>query len=313
MINLIEKIQKDFPLTTAEIKLLLITAPRRYKFHEIEKRHGRGKRLIAQPTSEIKILQRWAAEKCLNQLPIHDAATAYRKGTSIKQHASIHANNKYLLKLDFENFFPSIKASDFIKHANSFSELSQEDIRLLSLLFFRRDLVGSELILSVGAPSSPTLSNTVMYPFDLELSNYCTSKKITYSRYADDIALSTNQPKALDAVHEFIKMLCQSMHYPKLSLNIKKTVFTSQKHSRQLTGLILSNTGTASLGRDKKREIRSMAHHFSLGKLETTEINRLRGLLAFSMSIEPNFVKTINKMIGNEVFNRLVKLQNISS
>lgn len=313
MMNLIEKIQKDFPLTITEIKLLLITAPRRYKLHEIDKRNGRGKRLIAQPTSEIKTLQRWATEKYLNQWPIHAAATAYRKGASIKQHASVHAKNKYLLKLDFENFFPSIKDSDFIKHANSFSELSQEDTRLLSLLFFRRDLGSKELVLSIGAPSSPFISNTVMYPFDLELANYCASRRINYTRYADDIALSTNQPKALDDVYEFIKTLCQSMQYPKINLNNKKTVFTSQKHSRQLTGLILSNDGKASLGRDKKRELRAMAHHFSLGKLETNEINRLRGLLAFSMSIEPNFVKTINKMIGNEAFIRLIKLQNTSS
>ena len=297
--TLIEHIHKDYPLTLSEIKLLLITAPRRYKLHEIDKRNGRGKRLIAQPTSEIKTLQRWATEKYLNQLPIHDAATAYRKGASIKQHASIHAKNKYLLKLDFENFFPSIKANDFIKHANGFSEFSQEDVRLLTLLFFRRELGSSELVLSIGAPSSPSLSNTVMYPFDLELSNYCSARKINYTRYADDIALSTNQPKVLDAVHEFIKTLCQSMQYPKLKLNNKKTVFTSQKYSRQLTGLILSNDGKASLGRDKKREIRAMTHHFSLGKLETAEINRLRGLLAFSMSIEPNFVDTIKKMIGD--------------
>ena len=313
MMNLIELIQKDFPLTLTEIKLLIITAPRRYKLHEISKRNGRGKRLIAQPTSEIKTLQRWATENYLNKLPIHAAATAYRTGASIKQHACVHAKNKYLLKLDFENFFPSISASDFVTHAKKFANFSDEDIRLLSLLLFRRDFNSKDLILSIGAPSSPYISNTVMYPFDLELSSYCAARKISYTRYADDIALSTNQPKALDAAYDFIKTLCQSMEHPKLYLNNKKTVFTSQKHSRQLTGLVLSNDGKASLGRHKKREIRAMAHHFSLGKLESAEVNRLRGLLAFSISIEPNFAKTISKMIGSDAFIRLVKLQNTSS
>ena len=309
MMNLIENIQNDFPLTSSEIFLLLITAPRRYKLHEIDKRNGRGKRLIAQPTSEIKVLQRWATEKYLNQLPIHDAATAYRKGSSIKRHATIHAKNKYLLKLDFEDFFPSIRSEDFVKHAKLYSKLPEDDIRLLSLLLFRKDKKNGDLILSIGAPSSPALSNTIMFTFDSARAGFCKSNNIEYSRYADDLALSSSKPKVLDIAHNFIINLCKSSEYPRLALNKNKTVFTSQKHSRQLTGLILTNDGLASLGRDKKRKIRAMAYHFYLGKLDITEIARLRGLLAFSLSIEPIFVESIRKMIGDEPFNNLMNFK----
>lgn len=303
--NLIELIQDDLPLTTNEIRVLLLTAPRRYKVHEIEKRNGRGKRLIAQPTAEIKVLQRWAIDKFTDFLPVHEAATAYIKGSSIKKHASMHANRKYLLKLDFKDFFPSINATDFIKHAHLYLKLSEEDRRYLANLFFRVDRTTEKLILSIGAPSSPLISNSIMYQFDTEIFNFCSERAINYSRYADDIALSTDKPKALDEAYKFINNLCKTINYPKLTLNEEKTVFTSQKYHRQLTGLVLANSGVVSLGRDKKRLIRAIAHRFSKGLLDEAEVNRLKGLLAYAHSIEPEFVGTISKMIGADVLDGL--------
>lgn len=305
--NIFERIQSDFSLSTRDVRVLLFTAAYRYKLHYIEKRHGRGKRLIAQPTAEIKLLQRWAVEKYVDQLPIHKAATAYRSGVSIKDHASIHADNRYLLKLDFQDFFPSILGEHFLMHLKSHMKISEEDANLLMRLLFRFDRKAQVYVLSIGAPSSPAVSNTIMYDFDNTLSNYCKTHDIVYSRYADDLALSSSKPKALDDAFLFVKQLCKDMPYPRLQLNDAKTVFTSKKHRRQLTGLILTNEGKPSLGREKKRLIRSMAHRFSLNQLPQDQILHLRGLLAFAFSIEPVFFSSINRMIGEEAFHRLMK------
>lgn len=303
--NLIQLIQEDLPLTANEIRLLLLTAPRRYKVHEIEKRNGRGKRLIAQPTAEIKALQRWAIDKFTDFLPIHEAATAYIRGSSIKKHASMHADSKYLLKLDFKDFFPSINVTDFMKHARLYLKLSEEDIRYLGNLFFRVDRNTGKLTLSIGAPSSPLISNSIMYQFDTEVFHFCSKRAINYSRYADDLALSTDKPKALDDAFNFINKLCKTINYPNLTLNEEKTVFTSQKYHRQLTGLVLTNDGKVSLGRETKRLIRATAHRFSKGLLDESEVHRLRGFLAYAYSIEPDFVNTISKMIGSDVLDNL--------
>ena len=305
--NIIERIQSDFSLSMHDVRVLLYTAARRYKLHHIEKRHGRGKRLIAQPTAEIKMLQRWAIEKYINQLPVHKAATAYRVGVSIKDHAAVHAANHYLLKLDFQDFFPSILGSHFLMHLRSHLKISDDDASLLMQLLFRLDKETKDYVLSIGAPSSPAVSNTIMYDFDRALANYCRANEMVYSRYADDLAMSTSKPKALDDAYIFIKRLCREAPYPRLQLNDAKTVFTSKKHRRQLTGLILTNDGKPSLGRDKKRLIRSMAHRFSLNELSQEQIMHLRGLLAFAFSIEPLFFSSINRMIGEETFHRLMK------
>lgn len=305
--DLIEHIKNDFMLSTREIRVLILTAASRYKFHYIEKRHGRGKRLIAQPTAEIKILQRWAVANYVNRLPIHEAATAYRSGINIRDHAAPHAGNRYLLKLDFQDFFPSILGSQFLVHLKSHLQITDDDAQYLMRLLFRYDHLSKDYVLSIGAPSSPVVSNTIMYKFDCELSDYCAAHGITYSRYADDLAMSTNKPKALNEAFDFVLRLCKDVPFPRLLLNKDKTVFTSKKHSRRLTGLTLSNDGQPSLGREKKRLIRSMAHHFSIGKLPKDQVPHLRGLIAYAISIEPLFVKTINRMIGDELFLLLMK------
>ena len=305
--EIIERIQSDFSLSLHDARVLVFTAAYRYKLHYIEKRHGRGQRLIAQPTAEIKLLQRWAVEKYVTQLPIHKAATAYRSGVSIKDHAAVHAANRYLLKLDFQDFFPSILGTHFLMHLKSHMKISEEDANLLMRLLFRFDRESQDYVLCIGGTSSPPVSNTVMYDFDNALTKYCRGREIIYTRYADDLALSTSKPKVLDEAFIFVKKLCRDMPYPRLQLNDAKTVFTSKKHRRQLTGLILTNEGKPSLGREKKRLIRSMAHRFSLNQLPQDQILHLRGLLAFAFSIEPIFFSSISRMIGEEAFHRLMK------
>jgi len=306
--NVIETILHDFPLGRQEVELLIQTAPARYKVHEIEKRNGRGKRTIAQPTAEIKLLQRYLLDRYVVKLPVSEAAKAYRLGHGIADHASPHAKNRYLLKLDFKDFFPSIRSVDFIKHLRKYSaNLSTEDEKALSRVFFWRPQGQRNLVLSIGAPSSPAISNTLMFDFDSTVIEYCNKNGITYTRYSDDLALSTNEPNVLGEAHKFVVSLCSVLKTPRLTLNDEKTVFTSRKHHRQLTGLVLSNAGTASIGREKKRSIRAMAHHYKQGKLAPEDYAKLRGWLAFTMSIDREFVKTIETMIGQVAFQKLMQ------
>ena len=299
--QLLDLLCEEFPFTRAEAWELIRSAPKRYKVHFIEKRNGRGMRLIAQPTAELKAVQRWVVTRFISQMPVHEAASAYRANRNICDHASIHARNKYLLKIDFKDFFPSIRARDFKRHAIKYLAIDARLASELALLLFRRDKNKGHT-LSIGAPSSPTLSNTLMYEFDTKLAKFCMNNEITYSRYADDLALSTNKPHRLDGAFKYIRELINSLAYPRLTINEEKTVFTSKKYQRKLTGLILTNVGGVSLGRERKREIRAMADYYRKGKLEEDLHGRLKGFLAFALSVEPEFVWTIRKLLGEEMY-----------
>jgi len=303
--QLLELLCEEHPFTRAEAWELIRSAPKRYKVHFIEKRNGRGRRLIAQPTAELKTIQRWIVNKFITSLPVHDAAMAYRPGKNIAEHARLHAKNKYLLKIDFKDFFPSIRARDFTRHVVKHLGLDTRLASELSLLLFRRD-EKKRLSLSIGAPSSPSLSNTLMYEFDSKLSEYCKKNEIIYTRYADDLALSSDKPNQLDKANEYIRELLNSIKYPRIFINPEKTVFTSKKFQRKLTGLILSSEGKISLGRDRKRLIRAMADHYRKDKLDIKLHAQLKGWLAFSLSVEPAFVKNIRTLMGEEYYFKLI-------
>jgi len=163
------------------VETLVLTAPHRYKTYEVTKRNGKGKREIAQPSKELKYIQRIVLKEfdLMQNLPIHDSAMAYRKNIGIQDNALMHKDNQYLLKMDFSNFFPSIVPTDLIKHIEKYKglKLDEEDIKCLSRLFFYTKEKGSGLVLSIGAPSSPYISNTLMYDFDILLQKKCELKK----------------------------------------------------------------------------------------------------------------------------------------
>src|SRR5690349_9067277 len=144
-------------LVQHDLDRIIKTAPRRYKVFEIPKRNG-GMREIAQPARELKLLQRVLVEKLLAQLPIHDAARAYRVGMSIRDNAAPHCGGGPILKMDFRDFFPSIRSTDWEAYCAEHNLLTPEDRKIASAIFFRRRKGERVLRLSIGAPSSPSLS-----------------------------------------------------------------------------------------------------------------------------------------------------------
>jgi len=97
----------------------------------------------------------------LAQFPIHESAMAYRKSRNIFDNASRHVNQRYLCKLDFRDFFPSIKAADFELFKRSTTPVQQwteEEIGYFSRILFWCRKRGKSFELSIGAPSSPMVS-----------------------------------------------------------------------------------------------------------------------------------------------------------
>ncbi len=295
---LFQRLLARSPFSEHELIVLIATAASRYKVHYIEKRGGRGHREIAQPTKEIKFLQRLLVKHELDVLPIHDAAVAYRKGRSIADHARPHAHNRYLLKLDFKDFFPSVKWPTLAHCLARDTGYSQVELWILGNLLCRRVKPSAVKQLSIGAPSSPHASNYVLYEFDLRLADFCSARAVRYTRYADDLAFSTSTPGALDVVEREVRRLLGELDYLGLRLNEGKTVNVSKKARRTLVGLTLSNDGCASIGRDAKRELRIAVHHASKGTLEADQTASLQGRLAFTYGVDPDFVDALLSRYG---------------
>jgi RNA-directed DNA polymerase len=302
---IIERISRETGVNPAVLRVIISTASRRYKTYKILKR-TRGVREINHPTPAIKFLQRWVVRNLIAHLPVHQNVMSYKRGIGISENAEMHVAQNYLLKMDFGNFFPSIKSDDVRKLivANvgrpSFVGLVDEDVDIILAI------VCKDEALTIGAPSSPAISNAILYAFDEYISKECAKRSVVYSRYADDISFSTNEPDVLTEIKLVVERALKNQESPRLSINEDKTIFTSKKRIRMVTGLTLTSDEKVSIGRDKKREIKTLCYLFKKGELAAERIAYLRRYLSFVHSVEPRFMDSLRKKYGTEVVERIL-------
>ncbi|MEX1199904.1 MAG: retron St85 family RNA-directed DNA polymerase [Methylophaga sp.] len=307
--SLISYLQVQLYMNAEDILKFAATSPYRYKFYRIKKRNGRETRLIAHPSVQLKFIQRLVTQYLSSILSIHECAYAYRKGIGIKDNAQRHLHSKYLLKMDFKDFFPSISPEMLFKQLRLAEvKMDKQDAFLLERLLFCRYQRGAPLRLSIGAPSSPFISNFVMMNFDDALAIHCSEIGVSYTRYADDITFSTSKVGVLFNLPEFVSGLLNEMTSGLISINPDKTIFSSKAHNRHVTGVTLSNNNKLTIGREKKRVIYAKLHHLFVKKtLSSSDIDNLRGHVSHAIYIEPDFYNQICKKYGQECVDSLIK------
>lgn len=301
---LIETLAKQSGVSEARLNVIANTASRRYKVYEIPKRAG-GTRIIEHPSRELKAIQRWIVKTVFDLFPIHKCATAYKKGTSIKINAERHRYTNYTTRYDFLGFFPSFRQerlSLFLSTQNAASEfgLSEQDIEFIGNMICRNGR------LTIGAPSSPTVSNAMMYAFDQSFANFCDQRDIVYTRYADDLFLSSKKPHSLGGLEDEIRRINRSVEHLALRINHQKTAYLSRKYGRRVTGIVITPDRKLSIGRDRKREIKALVHRWLNGKLPPYKFAYMRGLLAFASDVEPDFEARLKKKYGEQAIHRIL-------
>jgi len=299
MSDLVDEISALLGLPRSACESIARTAPNRYKIFYIPKRNGKDLRLVAQPAREVKAIQRLIIQLIEDSLPIHEAATAYRVGGSILKNAQSHANAKFITKMDLEGFFPSIDRTSLRKHLVKYlSDLAPDEINFILSACCWRPKGTSTQRLCIGAPTSPMLSNSIMYEIDKDIGLMCAEVGAVYTRYSDDICISSETPDVLGKLEQDIRLRIVQNKSPILVLNDKKRVAVGRGSSMVLTGLTLSNNGLVTVGRRRKRGVRSGAMQFIKGLLNAEQIAHLKGEIAFVISIEPGYKFVLWKTYG---------------
>ena len=168
-----------------------------------------------------------AIRHVFDSLPTHPFAHGYVKGKSIGTNASVHRRSKYISRLDFENFFPSLTSGTWICFSGTWhliagAVLSEEDIQLIISLTCRFGR------LTIGAPCSPTISNKLVYSFDTRIAEIAAQYNANYTRYADDLYFSSSQPKVLYEVCKKTEKYRETTS-PRLVINKKKTFHARER------------------------------------------------------------------------------------
>lgn len=267
------------------------------KHIKIPKRDG-TLRTVYQPSKKLKTIQYWLIENVLKHFDIHHAATAFQKDKSIKSNAIKHKKGRYFLKLDFKDFFPSIKFDDFqplIHQINiDFDKDALSDLIRLSCFYLQDRL-------PIGYPTSPIISNIVMFGFDTRIVATISDKnkygKSNYTRYADDLTFSTNLKGACDSIKKKVEDILNDITSPNLKLNPQKTRFVSSTGGSALvTGLRICHDGHITIHRKYKDKVRLMLSLYGKSKLSADEIPSLKGHLGYIRHVDgPFYTKLQNK------------------
>jgi RNA-directed DNA polymerase len=291
---IVERMSRDLGLPPKFIHNVASGASHEYKVYDVPKRIG-GVRAISHPSRRLKALQRWLLVNVIEGLPVHDAAAAYRKNRSIFDNARVHRGGRYLLRMDLAEFFPSITDADIrsyiSEHPALFHGWTPSDMDVFCKLVCRHSR------LTIGAPTSPGLSNAVCYDLDVQVHTLCTKNGVKYSRYADDLFFSTVKPNVLRQIEEDVKKVIAESRVPAtLKVNFAKTRHSSKRGSRRVTGIVLGSDGYAYIGRALKRRIRALI--FRIDSLDGPTRASLAGMIAYATGFDPQFKNSLIAKYG---------------
>jgi len=221
-----------------------------YNTFEIPKKSG-GKRIILAPNNSLKIIQRCLALLLQAGYQPTLSVNGFVPERSVVTNATIHANKKFVLNIDLENFFPNIS------YGRVQAVLQLKPLALQpTIAGYIAKLACYEGFLPQGAPTSPVLSNLICQRLDRRIEALVKSHKIFYTRYADDLTLSCDEPFQ----NGFLNHLDQIIQKEGFTLNMQKLRLQLRNSRQEVTGLTVNDK--VNVSRKYLREVRAMLHNW---------------------------------------------------
>jgi RNA-directed DNA polymerase len=258
-----------------------------YVSFAIPKRSG-GERVIMAPKTELKALQRQLNTLLVSKLPVSECAHGFRPGRSIATNAAPHAGKPVVLKLDIQDFFPSLHVGRVrgllislgyaYPVAAGLAALMTESERQPVVVDGERFHVpiGSRHAVQ-GAPTSPGLANALALRLDRRLDGLAKAHGFVYTRYADDLAFSGDD---VEKARQLIKRAESIVRGEGFRLNRDKTRVMTQASGQRIAGVTVN--AAPGWSRKQRRLLRAEMHRaHTTGTTDPSLWQRLRGKLAF--------------------------------
>jgi RNA-directed DNA polymerase len=234
-----------------------------YRFFKIAKASG-SDRLIASPPKLVALFQHKLLS-CLTAIvipksPVHGFTSRRSVATNAKQHVP----SRLVLNIDLLDFFPSVHFGRvkglFAKRPFNFPN---EVATVLAQIFC---VNGS---LPQGASTSPIISNLICRGLDRDLEAFGRKNACVYTRYADDITISTArnhfEPAVIDVMPTLQNRspilgveLQQIFTKHDFRINTAKTRVRTFHERQEVTGLIVNEK--VNVPREFVRNIRAILH-----------------------------------------------------
>ena len=286
---------------------------RGYRSFQIPKKNG-GVRLIDAPCDRIKYIQYKVKSICESKYHPKKCCHGFAYKRSCVTNASNHINKKWCLNFDLLDFFPSI---NFGRIFGLFkSQVFNYDDKLATTLAI---ICCYNKRLPQGAPSSPILANMIANNLDKKLIEVLKNNKCTYTRYADDITISTNMKSFPSSIVEYFDELPQIQLSEGIrniikengfNVNQLKTRLSGNSACQMVTGIVVNKK--LNLKRKYYRILRAILHNCKVhGLLKTAQKNgknNITELKSFILGKLAYYKGVVGE--AHSSFNKLCKMYN---
>jgi hypothetical protein len=235
-------------------------------------------RMIDNPSSELKRIQRAINTKLLRPLEFPLFVCGGVKGRSVADNIRLHLGARVLVTLDIKNFFPKVSSRQIYTVWNDELNCSPRISALLTQLttFERR--------LPQGAPTSTLLANLVLLKAGQEIWNKCHQENVVYSSWVDDLAFSGDNARAV------IQTAVEALRAAGFAVSHNKLKICGPGERKMLTGRMLGRF--ISVHPERLARIRSGIHKLETGEVAPEEragyIRGLEGQIAYIVSVIPH-------------------------
>lgn len=249
-------------------------------------KHSGGYRTITAPCDELKELQKKVVKTIekMGWLPSNNAH-GFVKKRNCKTALEVHQKHKsrWFLKLDIHDFFgstTSLMITEALKKNGVTCTLSDSCMDKLV------NIVTLDGRVPQGAPTSPMICNIVMNEYDYKIQKYCHKNGLIYTRYADDILISSrvdwNWIETISAVQKILAP------YTIAENKIRYGSFNGRNWN---LGIMYTNQYKLTVGHERKHKLKCAVHNYcTKPECRSAEtFYNLLGQLAYCKYIEPEY------------------------
>jgi len=192
----------------------------------------------------LKAAQQVILHQILDKIPPHQAPHGFVITCSIQTFASPHVGKAVVLKMDLQDFFPTIGAARIhaffrtLGYPESVADLlgglctNAVPKAVCRILSANAELYNRPHV-PQGAPTSPALANACAYRADCRLAGLAESAGLDYTRYADDLAISGDRISSTFTAHAAAILMVEGF-----AVNHRKTRVMRQGVRQCLAGLV---------------------------------------------------------------------------
>lgn len=211
---------KAINVRPADLKRIARMAPTLYpisKSKGVERKLDGTLRVFYAPKSPIKNIQQAIHSKILRRVGFPTYLIGGLKGYSYRDNCVLHSRASTVVNLDINTFFESVASDQVDSIWRRFFGFAPEVSELLTRLTTHRGA------LPRGAPTSPLLANLVFWDVEPGLVLKLSQSGIRYSRYVDDVALSSKRKLDTETIVWANQLVTEMFQTKGLSLNRQKT------------------------------------------------------------------------------------------